>query len=353
MLWTNACIKRSWWGTGGSEADTLNVLMTVIPTEGFSGVPGTPDFGVLGWRSSGGTLRFKPVRCQVALLFVALCAAAQNAPIKLPRPNQPRTLASEEVQPLIRAVAENDIANDLKQRDYTYLQREEERKLDGQGGEKSRETRDYEIMMLYGQGVRRLVARNDKPLNPEESGKEEKKVRKIMREREQETPQQREKRLQKEAKEREEERAFVREVADAYLFSLVRTEFLNGRETYVIDAEPRSDFHPHLKDAKYLPKFRGRIWIDSAETQWVRLECEAIDTVTWGLFLARIHKGSRIGIELIRVNDEVWLPRSVSLRLSARLALLKNLNVVEDVSYRDYKKFRTDVKIVPVPDEPR
>jgi len=288
----------------------------------------------------------------ILFFFLAICVAGQNVPPRplLSRPNQPRTLSSEEIQPLIRAVAENDIANDLKQRDYAYLQREEEHKLDGQGNEKSRETRDYEIMMLYGQGVRRLIARNDKPLSAEQSAKEEKKIQELMRKREQETPEQRAKRLQKEAREREEERAWVREIADAYTFRLVGTETRDGRETYVIDADPRSDFHPHLKDAKYLPKFRGRLWIDSAETQWVKLDCEAIDTVSWGLFLARIHKGSRISIELTRVNEEVWLPRSVSLKLSARLALFKNMNVVEDVSYRDYKKFRSGTKIVPVPE---
>jgi len=300
----------------------------------------------LVWRMTAHILLF--------LLSIALCAAGQTAPIKLSRPNQPRTLAGEEIQPLIRAVAENDIANDLKQRDYTYLQREEEHKLDGQGKQKSLETRNYEIMVLYGQQVRRLMARNDKPLSAGEAAKEEKKIQKIMREREQETPEQREKRLQKEEKEREQDRAFVREVADAYTFRLAGTETRDGRETYVIDANPRPDFHPHLKDARYLPKFRGRVWIDSAETQWVKLEVEAIDTVSWGLFLARLHKGSQVNIELTHVNDEVWLPKSVSLKLSARLALLKDFNVIEDVSYRDYKKFRSDVKIVPVPEaEPR
>ena len=290
------------------------------------------------------------------VFLVAAAATGQSAPQRpsLPRPQEPRILSSDEVQPLIRAVAENDIANDLKQRDYAYLQREEEHKLDGQGNEKSRETRDYEIMVLYGQGVRRLLARNGKPLSAEESAKEEKKIQELMHKREQETPEQREKRLRKEDKEREEERAWVREIADAYNFQLVGTESLGGRETYVIDAEPRSDFHPHLKDAKYLSKFHGRVWIDSAETQWVKLECEAIDTVTWGLFLARIHKGSHVSIELVRVNDEVWLPKSVTLKLSARLALVKNMNVVEDVSFRDYKKFRSDTKIMPIPEaEPK
>jgi hypothetical protein len=305
-----------------------------------------------------GHLGFPMRRLTGCILFlcISLWVAAQNLPqrLSLSRPNEARSFSSEEIQPLIRAVAENDIANDLKQRDYTYLQREEEHKLDSQGNERSLETRNYEIMMLYGQQVRRLIARNDKPLSAQESAKEEKKIREVMRKREQETPEQREKRLQKEARDREEARAFVREIADAYTFRRVATETRDGRETYIIDADPRAGFHPHLKDAKYLPKFHGRIWIDSAETQWVKLDIEAIDTVSWGLFLARLHKGSRISIELTRVNDEVWLPKSVSLKLSARVALLKNYNVVEDVSYRDYKKFRSDTKIVPVTEpEPR
>jgi hypothetical protein len=65
-----------------------------------------------------------------------------------------------------------------------------------------------------------------------------------------------------------------------------------------------------------------------------------------GLFLVRVHKGSNIQIEQVRVNDEVWLPKHVSLKIDARVALFKGLNIFEDATYRDYKKFRTDTKIV-------
>jgi hypothetical protein len=34
-------------------------------------------------------------------------------------------------------------------------------------------------------------------------------------------------------------------------------------------------------------------------------------------------------------------------KLDARVALLANINVSEEIAYRDYKKFRTDTKIVP------
>ncbi|HTG62211.1 MAG TPA: hypothetical protein VMG63_22750, partial [Terriglobia bacterium] len=110
---------------------------------------------------------------------------------------------------------------------------------------------------------------------------------------------------------------------------------------------PRPGFQPHHKDAKYLPKFKFRVWIDKAETQWVRLHGEVIDTVSWGLLVARLHRGSLFEVTETRVNDEVWLPKQVVFRLDAKLALLKNFTIEEQSTYRDYKKFRTDTKIVP------
>jgi len=84
----------------------------------------------------------------------------------------------------------------------------------------------------------------------------------------------------------------------------------------------------------------------------VKLDAECIDTVSLGWFIARIHKGSRVLIEQTRVNNEVWLPKSVALKLDARI-LLKGFNLEEDVSYRDYKKFRTATKITPAAEAPK
>jgi hypothetical protein len=75
-----------------------------------------------------------------------------------------------------------------------------------------------------------------------------------------------------------------------------------------------------------------------------------MDTVSVGLFLARIHKGSRIVIEQTRVNDEVWLPQHVAVKVDARLALLKEYNVEQEQTFRDYKKFRATTRILAVED---
>jgi hypothetical protein len=257
-------------------------------------------------------------------------------------------LSQEQIRTLIRRVAEKDLENDKKQRNYTYIMREEEHNLDGKGKVKSTESRTREVVMIYDKQVERLIEKNDKPLSSKDAAKEEERIQKIMDKRAHESEQERRKRLAKEDKEREEGRRFETEIADAYNFHLAGIEQWDGRDTYVVDAEPRPGYRPHLKDAKFLPKFRFRAWIDKSETQLVKVNAECIDTVSWGLFLARLHKGSTFVYETTRVNDEVWLPKHVAVKLDARVALLKNFNMDVDITYRDYKKFRTDTRIVGV-----
>ena len=257
-------------------------------------------------------------------------------------------LSQEQMEQLFRVVAEKDIENEKRLRDYTYIERDEEHDLDGKGDVKSVDIKTYEVMELYGEQVQRLIEKDGKALDAGDSEKEEKKIQKIVDKRKNESDEERRKRAQKEQKEREDARKFVREVADAYNFHLAGTESVGGRDAWVIDAEPRPGYETHMKEAKFLPKFRGRVWIDKDDAQLGKMDVECIDTVSLGWFLARIHKGSRIVIEQTRVNDEVWLPRHIALKVGVRLALLKNFNVEMDQTYRDYKKFRATGRIVGV-----
>jgi hypothetical protein len=262
--------------------------------------------------------------------------------------NPAPALSENQIRELIRHSAEKDMENDKRQRDYTYIQREEEHRLDGKGQMKSTEVKTSEIMELYGEQVERLISKDDKPLSDKDAKKEEAKIQKLIDKRKNESPEDRKKREEKEKKDRVQGRLFVSEVADAYNFHFAGIESVAGRDTYVIDGEPRPGYEPHLKEAKILPKFRFRAWIDRDESQWKKLDIQCIDTVSFGLFLARLHQGSRIIIEQTRVNDEVWLPQHVDVKIDVRLALLKNFNVEDEITFRDYKKFRTNTKIVPI-----
>jgi hypothetical protein len=286
------------------------------------------------------------MRQSVIFLLLASVVFGQDKPG--PPPLAAVSLSQDQIRDLIRQTAEKDMENDKKQRDYTYIQRDELHKLDGKGQVKSTEIKTSEIMELYGDQIERLIAKDDKPLSEKEAQKEEEKVQKLIDKRKSESEEDRQKRAEKEEKDREQSRQFVREVADAYNFSFAGVESLDGRDAYVIDGEPRPGYEPHLKEARILPKFRFRAWIDKDESQWKKLDIQCIDTVSFGLFLARIHKGSRIIIEQARVNDEVWLPQHIAVKVDVRVALLKDFNLEDDITYRDYQKFRSTSKIVPI-----
>lgn len=256
------------------------------------------------------------------------------------------TLTEDQIRQMIRQVAQNDQENDKKQRDYTYVERAEERDLDKKGHVKSTEIKTYEVMDLYGDQVERLIAKDDKPLSDRDARKEEKKIQKLMEKRKDESEKDRAKRQEKEEKDREDGRKFMGEVADAFNFRLEGIEQIDGRETYVISAEPRPGYHPHSIETGFLPKFRFRAWIDKQELQWRKADIQCIDTASFGLILARLHKGTRVVVEQVRVNGEVWLPQHVEVKLDARVALLKGLNMDLDTTYRDYKKFRSDSKLI-------
>ncbi len=295
------------------------------------------------------TLQF--IRIAGIVVITAFCGfafAQQNSAATplTPGLSSSATLTQDQIRELIRRAAERDIENDKQQRNYTYVERAEEHKLDGNGQVKSTECKTYDVMDLYGDQVQRLIARDDKPLSATDAAKEEEKIQKLIDKRKNESDDDRKKRLAKEDKQIEEDREFVKEVADAYNFRFIGTEGLDSGPAYVIDADPRPGFEPHQRNAKFLPKFRFRVWIDKAKEEWVKLDIQCIDTVSVGLFLVRVHRGSNIQIEQTQVNDEVWLPKHIALKLDARV-LFKGLNVESDVTYREYKKFRTDTKIVP------
>lgn len=257
-------------------------------------------------------------------------------------------LSQAQMQALFRAVAAKDLENNKRQRDYTYIEREVQNKLDAKGKVQSTETKTYEVLQMYGQQVQRLIQKDDKPLSKKDADKEEEKIQKIIEKRKSESAADRTKREEHEGKDREEGRKFVTEVADAYNFKLVGSEQIGGRDAWVIDGEPRPGFVPHMKQAKLLSKFHGRVWIDKADLQLAKMDVECLDTISFGLFLARFHKGSRLMLEQTRVNDEVWLPEHLTAKIDVRVALVKGFNVGIDQTFRDYKKFRSSSKIVSV-----
>ena len=251
-----------------------------------------------------------------------------------------------DVQAIVRRSVERDWSNFSRARDYAYVQHTLTRKLDGKGAVTGTESKTWDVVMIGERPYRKLIAEDGQPLNASAARKAEEAFEKEIRKHQNLSESDLRKRAEKRRKEEEESRAFVREIPEAFNFQLLRHDQLDELPVWVIRAEPRPGFRPKVKDARLLAKFRGVLWIDQNEYQWVKVEAEVIDTVSFGWVLARLSKGTTLTFAQTRVNDEVWLPSSATTRINARLALLKSYRAEVEVQWRDYKKFRTEPRIV-------
>jgi len=291
----------------------------------------------------------KCAKACVIALFLLVCAAPLRAqgsppaapadPAALPPTNDPKEIVR-------RALDEDQ--NDFRlARNYTFERRVELKILDKKGALKKRETNTYDETILYDQLCSRRIQKDDKPLSDQDERKEQEKLDRLVAERQNESDEEHKKRLEKQEKERQEERAFVRDVINAYDFQIVDEDQVDGHDAYVVDAIPRKDFHPTQPHADVLPKLRGKIWISKQDYGCVRLQAETLDTISWGLFLLRIHKGSVFRLDQTRVKGEIWLPRRMSLNASARVALFANDAVDWETTFFGYKRFTSGPRILP------
>jgi hypothetical protein len=258
----------------------------------------------------------------------------------------PAILAAQDPREIVRRSVEIDNQNVEMARNYTFLQRQEVRVLDGSGKLKSTHTQTWDVTMLEGSPYQRLVARDDQPLSPSEQKKEEDKLRKSIEQRRKETEDQRARRMADSERRRKRQHEPMTELPGAFDFRLIGEEMFASGEVYAIDATPKPGYKPKLRSASYFPKVKARLWIDKNDYHWAKVEVETLDTISFGGFLIRLAKGGHMILDQARVNQEVWLPKSLTVRATARLALIKSVHAEFIMTFSDYKKFQVDSRVV-------
>src|SRR5436305_10412536 len=199
----------------------------------------------------------------ISLLFLLLSAflAAQEA---APAAAAPVPDPKEIVQRGVEADEKNfEIA-----RNYTGQRRAVIKEFEKGGSVKKQFTRTYDVTVLYGQEYSRLIQKDDNPLSADDEKKEQEKLDKFIAKHKNESADEHRKQLEKQEKEKKQDRAFIQDLVNAYDFQVVGEEKIDGREMWVIEANPRKDFHPTQPHADILPKLKGKLWIDKQGYEW-------------------------------------------------------------------------------------
>ncbi len=270
---------------------------------------------------------------RAALLFFmgALLSNAQDA----------RSLVAQ-------AVAADDHSNRLA-RDYTYQVRDETRELDSAGKHSADKVKSIhstldEVLYIAGKRYFRPLEKDGKPIPVAEAQKEQAKLDRAAAEAGRLSETEHEKRLTDAENERAKQRAQFKDIPDAYDFKLLGNEMIDGRPAYKIAATPRSAYHGQFKGI--LHNVEGTLWIDKQDLDWVKVEADVLKPFSLGWFLARVGAGTHLSFEMMRVNNELWAPKRLTLRASARLMMMKKVNVEEELTFTGYRKFQTDSQIV-------
>jgi hypothetical protein len=236
-----------------------------------------------------------------------------------------------------RAVA-LDHNNAPQIRDFTYRQRLLERQYDSSGKLKTTTIRTWEISFMEGSPYRRLVARNDQPLSPDEQKFEDDRMRFTADQRRKESKSERDKRIGEWERRQQKQREPVLEVPDAFDLRLAGEETVGGAPAYVIDATPKPGYKPKSSSGPYLPKMKARFWIAKKDFQWLKLEAETLDTISFGGILIRLAKGSNLSMEQARVDDALCLPNRFVIHASARVALFKFYRTDMEYTLSDFHR---------------
>ncbi len=255
---------------------------------------------------------------------IAFCAQTADSPVKSQNHSD---------VPDVRQIVESSIAatqRSWRERlQYTYVQRDEDRRLDSEGRVKSEKVDVSRTIVVNGVPFELLVERNGQPPSAEEERKQKEKIDKLKRE----TAEQRAERLRKEE---EEDASIVLEVPKAFDFQLVGEDVVNERQAYVLQATPHPGYRAQGKYGKMFAKVEGKLWVDKQDFGWIKADGNVIEPFSLGLFLVRVLRGSHLTMEQTRLTEGIWVPEHVEVRAAAKIFFVKSLMIDRTMTFSEY-----------------
>lgn len=237
------------------------------------------------------------------LMLVGLAVATAAADPGTPQPDRTR-------------VAFSRLKDSGKLRDTLLFERHVQKRELGPGGEvRSESTTLYRQDPWEEVVVTRVIQRDGKSLTPEEVTKQEQALVKAVEELRRGKP-----------KTHWSQEPWTDELPDALVFRRIGSEMRAGRANDIIVFTPRPGYKAKNSRARIFEKIRGKLWLDTADTELTRVEVEVTDTISVGFgFLGRIEKGTEFEMERKKWDSGVWFDAWQRVRFDLRVLMVKSI----------------------------
>jgi hypothetical protein len=215
---------------------------------------------------------------------------------------------------------------------YAFVERDADSKRGTAGVVKT-----HRVLMIDGSQYNELIAINDQPLSPALAAEEERKLKKEIEHRRNESARERSRRVAKYDRERRQDHALLTEMARGFEYQCSGETVLDGHKVWILTASPKPRYVPVNSEAKMLTGMRGTLWIDQASYQWVKVEAEVFRPVSMYGFIAKVEPGTRFILEQQEVGENLWLPKRLQVNVNATALGLFNESSTEDDTFLNYR----------------
>ena len=185
--------------------------------------------------------------------------------------------------------------------------------------------------------VARTIARNGKPLDPDEDSAERKRLEGMAA-----SPEAFARHMKNDASGRKLAVELIRQLPDAMIFTpatgLADARSPSGGRLIVFDFQPNPDWKPPTTSSEALTGIRGRVWIDAGSGFVTRIDAEVFRSVNlgWGV-LAHIYPGGKMTLQQTNPAPNRWIYSHFSDSAKVRALMLKTIDISSDVTASDFQ----------------
>jgi hypothetical protein len=250
-----------------------------------------------------------------------------------PRLRAQQTTASAAPLPaiptLLREVETRQKKLDLDRENYTFRETELLTVVDKHGKVRKTENKVSHVFFVNGHAIQTLIQKDGKPLNADDTRKEEERASKEAA-----------KYAKPGADNADKDEVSVSRLLAITRFSNPRRLTEAGRSQIVIDfvGDPHAKTHGRNEEA--LKRVYGTVWIDEAAREVSRMNATFDQNLHVGFgLLATVEKGSTFSFNQALIRQEVWLPTAIDGHFDGKALLFVGFHVNLNVRFDEYRKF--------------
>jgi hypothetical protein len=195
-----------------------------------------------------------------------------------------------------------------------------------------RDTRTYRVVESDAGDVQRMIAVNDRALNPKQRDSEEQALNKLLTD-----PSVQRNRQKDDADENARRQKIISVLGKAFLYNIEDTE--NGGQVVRLHFRPNPQFHSDSREAKVCAGLEGTMWIDQVNGRFTRAEGTLVRGVDfgWGLF-GHLDRGGHFAIEQTEVDPAVWRITDLDISFKGTMLIFKSLKIrVHEHSFKFHR----------------